>query len=55
MQVFCADLFSGESGSGFSGMFMSVPVRGLFQNVSYSLQGFVLNRQNLFLRSLKSR
>lgn len=29
MQVFCADLFSGERGSGFSGMFMSVPVRGL--------------------------
>lgn len=29
MQVFCADLFSGERGSGFSGMLMSVPVRGL--------------------------
>lgn len=26
-----------------------------FQNVSYSLQGFVLNCQNLFLRSLKTR
>lgn len=32
MQVFCADLFSGEGGSGFSGMFMSVPVRRLSES-----------------------
>lgn len=54
MQVFCADLFTGERGSGFSGMFMSVPVR-LLSECFLFFAGLCAKLSKLFLRSLKTR